>query len=186
MSGSGVSRLVIGVVGEKKSGKTTTVEALIRELSIRGLKIAAVKHASEQKLEMDTKGKDTWRYARAGASVVVGVAGQEIVTVEKVCTERCSIREILKKTGNCDIIILEGFKELISKRKDIAKIVAVKSMDEALRALETFEPVLAFTGPVSPEKLSLNIPYVDVMKNPEKLAELAEKEIVQEKRKHLA
>lgn len=185
MSRNRINRLVIGVVGEKKSGKTTTVEALIRELSYRGLKIAAVKHTSEQKLEMDTKGKDTWRYARAGASVIVGVAGQETVTMEKVCTEKCSVKEILKKTGNCDIIILEGFKELISKRKDIAKIVAVKSMEEALRALETFEPVLAFTGPVSTEKLSLNIPYVDILKSPEKLAELTEKEIGRKKRKHL-
>jgi molybdopterin-guanine dinucleotide biosynthesis protein MobB len=35
---------VIAVVGGKKVGKTTTTENLIKELTRRGLKVAAVKH----------------------------------------------------------------------------------------------------------------------------------------------
>jgi molybdopterin-guanine dinucleotide biosynthesis protein MobB len=174
MSKRSVKPTIIAVVGGKKSGKTTTVEALIRELSIRGHRIAAVKHACEQKLALDTEGKDTWRYGQAGASVVIGVAGQETITIEKISEKEVTIKEILKKAANCDVIILEGFKGLISKRKYIFKIIAVKSEEEASSALETFDPVFAFTGPVSPQTLALKIPYVDVLKNPEKLAKLVE------------
>jgi molybdopterin-guanine dinucleotide biosynthesis protein B len=38
---------VIAVVGTKKSGKTTTIENLIRELTNRGYKVAAIKHVPE-------------------------------------------------------------------------------------------------------------------------------------------
>ena len=51
---------VIAVVGSKRSGKTTTVETMVEELSSRGYRIATVKHISEQNFTMDTKGKDTW------------------------------------------------------------------------------------------------------------------------------
>ena len=62
---------IIAVVGSKKSGKTTTIEALTRELVKRGFKVAAVKHVSEPDFTMDTKGKDTWRFAQAGARIVI-------------------------------------------------------------------------------------------------------------------
>ena len=174
---------VFAVVGGKHSGKTTTIEALIKELSTRGYKVAAVKHVSEQNLALDTKGKDTWRYAKAGASIILGVAAREIVTIEKVTTEKFSIKEILERIGDCDIVMLEGFKESVKSRKDVAKIVAVKSNEEALEAKKMFSPIIAFTGPNSLEGLGLKIPYVNVLKDIGRLADLVEDVINGEMRK---
>jgi molybdopterin-guanine dinucleotide biosynthesis protein MobB len=168
---------MFAVVGGKHSGKTTTIEALVKELSTRDYRVAAVKHVSEQSLALDTKGKDTWRYARAGASVILGVAAQEVVTIEKVNTEKLSIKEILERIGSCDIVILEGFKESVKNKKDIAKIVAVKSNEEALEAKKMFSPIMAFTGPNSVEQLSLKTPYVNVLKDIGRLADLVEEVI---------
>ena len=55
--------VVIAVVGIKSSGKTTTIEALTKELTKRGYKIAVVKHIPEPDFTIDTVGKDTWRFA---------------------------------------------------------------------------------------------------------------------------
>jgi molybdopterin-guanine dinucleotide biosynthesis protein B len=165
---------VIAIVGSKSSGKTTTTEILIKELAKRGYKIAAVKHIPEPNFTIDTKGKDTWRFAESGAKTIISIAAHEIATIEKT-NESFSLKKILKKCVGNDIVFLEGFKELVSKERAIPKIVVVKSEKEALEALKSFKPVLAFTGPYSTENLKLKIPYVDVLKTPEKIADIVEK-----------
>lgn len=67
--------LVIGVVGESATGKTTVIAALIRRLTADGLRVAAVKHAAHG-FEFDRAGSDSDRMADAGAGVVV-LAGPE-------------------------------------------------------------------------------------------------------------
>jgi len=66
-----VKTTVIGVVGGKKSGKTTTIEILTRGLTKRGYTVAVAKHISETNFTLDTEGKDTWRFVQAGAKTVV-------------------------------------------------------------------------------------------------------------------
>jgi molybdopterin-guanine dinucleotide biosynthesis protein B len=166
---------VIAIVGGKSSGKTTTIEALTRELTKRGYKIAAAKHIPESNFTMDTVGKDTWRFAQSGAKTVISVASDEIATIEKVEAKNFSLKEILQKCRGNDIVFLEGFRKLVSKNKDIDKIVNVKSAEEALEAAKDFKPILAFTGPYSTENLKMKIPYVDILKNPEKIADIVEK-----------
>lgn len=166
---------VIVVVGGKKSGKTTTIEVLIRELAKRGYRVAAVKHIPEPDFTMDREGKDTWKFAQSGAKTVVGFSADEIATIEKIGTRSISIEEILQRCGDADVVFLEGFRKLIAQKPDILKIVAVKSPEEALKALKDFAPILAFTGPCSTENLNLKAPYVNVATNPEKMADLIEK-----------
>jgi molybdopterin-guanine dinucleotide biosynthesis protein B len=166
----------IAIVGSKNSGKTTTIEILTKELTKRGYKIAAVKHILEPNFTIDTKGKDTWRFAQSGAKTIVSVASSEIATIEKV-DENLPLRNILKSCRGNDVVFLEGFKELVRKKKAIQKIVVVKSQEEALEALKLFKPILAFVGAYSTESLKLKIPYVDILKNPEKIADIVEKAV---------
>jgi len=166
---------VIAVVGSKSSGKTTTIEALTKELTKRGYRIAAVKHVSEQNFTIDTKGKDTWRFAESGAKTIVGVSYKEIATIEKLNEEGVSVKKILQKCKGNDLVILEGFREFICRNPNVPKVVSVKSAEEALEASKTFKPILAFTGPYSTEKLNLKIPYVNVLKNEREIAEIVEK-----------
>lgn len=169
--------VVIAVVGSKRSGKTTTVEALIKELTKRGHRIAAVKHISEQDFTMDTKGKDTWRYTQAGAQTVIGISAGEVATIEK-ADKTFSLEDILERSQGHDIVFLEGFKKLVNKAKDILKIVVVKSKDEAQEAIATYEPIIAFAGSYSTENLHLKAPYVNALKNPAELAEIVETFII--------
>lgn len=164
----------IAIVGGKKSGKTTTIELLIRELTKRGYRVAAVKHIPELNFTIDKEGKDTWRFAEAGAKTVVSVAEDEIAKIEKVNTKNISLEHILNTCRNNDIVFLEGFRKLTAQEKDVIKIVVAKSRTEALDASKSFSPILAFTGPFSTQNLNMKVPYVNITKNPNKLVNLIE------------
>jgi molybdopterin-guanine dinucleotide biosynthesis protein B len=166
---------VIAVVGTKKSGKTATTEKLIRELTKRGYKVAAIKHIPESDFTIDTPGKDTWRYAQAGAKTVISVAANEVATIEKVATSSASLEKLLRKCRGNDVVFIEGLKKLVASKKKISKIAVVNSKTEATNALETFKPILAFSGPYSTEALGFQVPYADGLKNPQKLADIVEK-----------
>jgi molybdopterin-guanine dinucleotide biosynthesis protein MobB len=165
---------IIAVVGGKKSGKTTAVEALTRELTKRSYKVAAVKHISEEDFSFDTEGKDTWRFAQAGAKTIIAVSPNEVVTIEKRGAESVSLREILRRCKEYDVILLEGFKKSVARNQRIYKIVTVKSAQETREAMSSFKPILLFAGPFSTENLNLKVPYLDVTKDFRKLADVVE------------
>lgn len=165
----------IAVVGTKKSGKTTTIENLIRELTQRGYKVAAIKHVPEPDFTIDTLGKDTWRYAKAGAKTIISAAANEIAVIEKADTLSVSLSALLKKCRGNDIVLIEGFKKLVAQKRSIPKIVVVKSPDEAASALDIFKPIIAFSGPYNTASLGFKAPYWDGLKDPGKLAEIVEK-----------
>ena len=169
---------VIAVVGTKKSGKTTTIENLIRELTNRGYKVAAIKHVPEPDHTIDTPGKDTWRYAQAGAKTIVSAAASEIATIEKTPVEIVKLDALIRKCKGNDIVFIEGLKKKVAKRKGIPKIVVAKTMDEAVSALEAYKPILAFSGPYSTENLNFQIPYADAKENLEKLADIVENRLL--------
>ncbi len=172
---------VIAVVGSKSSGKTTVIETLTEELTKRGYKVAAVKHIPEKDFTIDTKGKDTWRFAKAGAKTVVGIAPMEISTIEKADTSGLSLEDIVKRCLGNDIVIIEGFRKLLGENLKVPKIATVKSAKEALEASKTFKPIIAFTGPYMTKGLVLNAPYIDVLRDKEKIADIVE-EIVRKRK----
>ena len=179
---------IVAVVGSKKSGKTTAIETLVKGLTKRGYKVATVKHIPETDFTIDTEGKDTWRHAKAGASTVLSVAPNELTVIRKVDTTKYSLEQIVTECeDDAEIIILEGFKKLIEQNPTVPKIVAVKTTDEVLEASEHYKPILTFVGPIPTEAAKLKIPYVDMLKDPEKLVDLLNQKVaisVERKRKH--
>ena len=57
---------IVSIVGKSKSGKTTLIENLIKELNSRGYQVATIKHAPEG-MTFDASDKDNWRHIRAGS-----------------------------------------------------------------------------------------------------------------------
>ena len=170
--------LTIAVVGAKRSGKTTTIEVLTEGLMKIGYKVAAIKHIHEKNFTIDTEKKDTWRYAHAGAQMMISVAPKEMATIRKVDTTNCGLREIVKECVNeVDVIFLEGFKELIKNNPIVPKIVTVKTVEEALEAIKRYNPILAFSGPAPAEGNTLGIPHIDIKAKPEKLVNLVSEKI---------
>ena len=169
---------VIAVIGNKKSGKTTTIEKMIQELARRGYKIAAIKHISEPNFTIDTPEKDTWKFAQAGAKTIIIAATNETATIEKTTPKNLSLEALLKKCKGNHVVFIEGLKKLTATKKNVPKIVTTKSMKETTNALKTFKPILAFSGPYNTQTLNLKIPYANALKNPEKLANIIEKKLL--------
>lgn len=165
---------VFGVVGGKKSGKTTTIEILTRELSKRGYKIAVAKHIPETNFTIDTEGKDTWRYAQAGAQTIVAASAREIAVIEKAPGE-LSLERILQKCKGINIVFLEGFRKLVSEEKGIYKIAVADSAKDIEEAIRVFGPIIVFTGSYAPRKMDRKILFIDVLKHGDKIADLVGK-----------
>ncbi|MCW4017130.1 MAG: molybdopterin-guanine dinucleotide biosynthesis protein B [Candidatus Bathyarchaeota archaeon] len=166
---------VIAVVGGKKVGKTTTAENLIAEFTRRGYRVAALKHISEPDWTIDTEGKDTWRFTHNGAQTVVAVGNNEIATIEKGSTEKISLKTLLKKVKDYDLVVSEGLKKQVGKKRSIPKIAVTTNQQQAEQALKMYKPLLAFSGPYNPQEITDTVPYIDGLKNPQKLTDLAEK-----------
>jgi molybdopterin-guanine dinucleotide biosynthesis protein B len=164
----------IAVVGTKKSGKTTTIENLTRELTKKGYKIATIKHINED-FTIDTPGKDTWRYQQAGAKTIIATGPNQTVTIEKTTTQTAPLSTLLKKCKDNDIVFIEGYKKTVAQNQNIPKIAVTKNQTEAQNAIKTYNPIIAFTGPNNTTTTHPKIPYANALTNPQKLTKTIEK-----------
>lgn len=170
--------VILAVVGSKNSGKTTTVELLVEALTKEGHKVATVKRIHEPDFTIDTPGKDSWKHAKAGARTVVCVAPKEMTIIRKVDTTKISLEQIVTKVRNeAEIIVLEGFKNLVKQNPTIPKIVAVKTAEEVTEVSKMYHPILALVGVIPNPDTIESIRYVDVLKKPEDLVKLVNHEI---------
>ena len=180
------NRVLVAVVGSSESGKTTAIEAIIKGLTKQGYMVASAKRIPEPEFTIDTEGKDTWRQAKAGASTVLSVAPNELAVIKKVETKKYALEQIVAEIPDeTDIIIIEGFKSLVGQNMTIPKIVATKTDDEISEALERYKNILAFIGH-TPEKVETETPFIDTIKESEKLVELVNNKVavpVERKRK---
>ena len=122
---------MVAVVGFKKSGKTIVVESLVRELVRRGHRVGTVKHIREPDFTMDQKGKDTWRHARAGASIVVSMAPREVATIDR---RAGKLEDVVRRIRGIDFLVIEGFREL----KGIPRIVVARGESELKKLDDDF------------------------------------------------
>ena len=99
---------VISIVGHSGSGKTTLVEKLIRELCTRGVKVATIKHA-HHKVELDTPGKDSYRYKDAGAVLSMLLTRDALQLVADAKEEREPEQLAQRFLGEADVVLAEGF-----------------------------------------------------------------------------
>ena len=121
---------IIGVVGLKKSGKTTLIESIIQELTKRGYRVATAKHVNQKGFSMDTKGKDTWRHSAAGANPVISVSDIETAILIKDGAQRFSLDRLLSFTPETDIMVLEGFSWFVLSDEQVGKILCVRNREE--------------------------------------------------------
>ncbi len=97
---------IISVVGYKKTGKTALVELLIKALKKHGA-VGTVKHLHDH--SMHTPNTDTWKHARAGADVVIGVTPNELVTFSNENNLTRALDELADH--GMDFAVVEGWKD---------------------------------------------------------------------------
>ncbi len=150
---------IIQVVGYKNSGKTTFIEAWVRELAGRGLRAAVIKHHGHGgPLAMPQADADSMRVLAAGAvgSLACDDAGMIQLHMQ---SGRPGLPELLDiaKLAAPDVIIIEGYKAA-----GYPKIVLVRELEDwrELSKLPHIIGVIAHDG-VVPEGVS-SLPSSDM------------------------
>ena len=128
---------IVGIAGWKKSGKTTLTVRLIEEFTLRGLKVATIKHAHHE-FQVDNEETDSARHRRAGAAQTAIVGGKRwaIVTELKGAPEP-NFEEIVASLEPADLIIVEGYKTAA-----IPKVEARRTAQLSKRALAEDDPLV--------------------------------------------
>ena len=157
---------VISVVGYKNSGKTTLVSKLVTALSALG-SVGTVKHMATHRFNpVDT---DTGKHFDAGADVVVGVTGEELVTIAR----NPSLDKALDALADSgmDFAVVEGYKE-----SNIPKIVLgdTKEMPDMSNVVATLpeksdwniDELIELTR-TQPDRVTLELLIKQVQKNPD-------------------
>lgn len=88
------------------TGKTTLLEKVILELKARGLRVAVIKQDAHR-IEVDKKGKDSWRFAQAGADMTIVSGPEKTAIIEH--RER-TLAQNLAAVHDVDVILVEGYK----------------------------------------------------------------------------
>jgi molybdopterin-guanine dinucleotide biosynthesis protein MobB len=127
------------------SGKTTTVESVVKGLSTRGFMVGTIKQIHEDSFSIDTPKKDTWRHAEAGAKVVVAAAPKEVCLIKRIESGRFSMALELLSGETLDVIVVEGNPPM-----DMPKILACRTQIEAETILNDLKDIFCITS-LSPE-----------------------------------
>ncbi len=106
--GQPTSMKVFIFVGHSGSGKTTLIEKLLPELTRRGVRVATLKHAHHT-VQLDTPGKDSWRYKQAGAVMSMLVTTHALQLVADTPPERDPTELAQRFMNDADLVLAEGF-----------------------------------------------------------------------------
>lgn len=135
---------IIFIVGNHDTGKTTVMETLLDYLKDKAFKIATIKDIKHSGFMLDEQGKDTWRHAKAGASIVCASAIHETDFLVKYHLEFEKIKELV--LPHADIILVEGFKEIRGKKIIVAR--TLNDITQIQGLITEDDEILAVAGPV--------------------------------------
>jgi molybdopterin-guanine dinucleotide biosynthesis protein B len=100
-------RKAVAFTGPSNSGKTTLIEKIAKKL-ISTYKIAIIKNDPKDKAEFDKEGKDSYKFFKTGAEVVVTSPTRTTYFSHR----RKSLSEIVEMVKDFDILLVEGLKYL--------------------------------------------------------------------------
>ena len=158
---------VFSVVGITESGKTTTIENIIKELKKRGYSVGSVKEIHFEQFAIDTEGSNTYRHKEAGSQLVTARGYYE---TDILFQEKLSIEKILKFYDH-DFVVLEGVTDA-----NVPKIITAHNEKEVLERLD--DMVFAISGKLSNTLEEFEtLPVINTMNNVERLVDLIEEKV---------
>lgn len=143
------------VAGQSDTGKTTVVEQLLPELKKRKLRVAVLKGHLKH-FDLDLPGKDSWRFAKAGAEIA-GITTPDsfmLIGSGKSTSGAAAAAELL---SDFDLIIIEG-----NKKSENPKIEVVRSAVNS----EPLLPKNTVAVVTDRDDLTLNIPVLKLGDTP--------------------
>ena len=130
---------IITVVGIRKSGKTSTVTALVEEIRRRGRTVGTCKSVFCPTFSIDKPQSNTARHLRAGAALVCARAKHETTYIHP---QQEPLTGVLRAFEGLDYVLLEG-----DYLAPVARLVAAHGEQDALQRTNAL--TLAYVGRVS-------------------------------------
>ncbi len=155
---------VFAVYGFSKSGKTTTVVEIIKDLRTRGYSISTIKDIHVDDFTLDVEGKDTWRHWKAGAEIIgIKTVKESTIMIKK----SIGIFELMNHF-NTDYLILEGFRNVA-----LPKILCAKNEKEMREDIQA--GLFCISGVVSAQLSKyLNLPVINALTDVSQIVDLIE------------
>lgn len=158
---------VFSVIGISKSGKTTTIENIIKGLRNRRYSVGSVKEIHYEKFAIDTEGTNTDRHKKAGSQLVTARGFYE---TDILYSEKLHIDQILKAYDQ-DFVVLEGVKDI-----NAPKIITAHNLQDIDKLLD--DTVFAISGRISNEIDNYKgIPVINSLEKVDKLVDLIEDKV---------
>lgn len=158
---------VFSIVGITQSGKTTTIENIIKELRKRRYSVGSVKEIHFEEFAIDIEGSNTHRHKEAGSQLVTARGYYE---TDILFQEKLSLDEILKHY-DYDFVVLEGVGDA-----NVPKIVSAHDEEGILARLDDL--TFAVSGRISNTIDKFNdLPVINATKDIEELVDLIEEKV---------
>jgi len=159
---------IITIVGIRKSGKTSTVTALIEAIRRRGKKVGTCKTVFCPTFSMDKSTSNTARHRRAGSELVCARARFETTFLYP---EALPLSKILDAYKDCDYVLLEG-----DYFAPVPRIVCAHLEEDALMRMNS--RTLAFSGRISEKpEIDLPLPRFNALENADALLDYIDQKI---------
>ncbi len=153
-------RVAVAFTGPSGSGKTTLVEK-VSTILIRTRKVAIIKNDPKDKAVFDVEGKDSDKFTKTGAEVVVTSPTRTTYFSQREKT----LNEIVAMINDFDILLVEGLKTLPLPRIAIFRNEIDESYFSCSEAIAVDETV-----DLSQYKIPTHIDILDLNNNNEIIA----------------
>lgn len=104
----GIVPVICIVAARSGTGKTTFMEKLVHELVRRGYEVGTIK-SDAHGFVMDRPGKDSWRFAEAGAKATAIIGPDKYALIQKTESKK-NLNEVAAMIEGVDLILAEGYK----------------------------------------------------------------------------
>ncbi len=160
---------VFSVCGFTSTGKTTTVEGIIKELKRRNYSVGSVKDIHFEDFRIDTQGSNTHRHRMAGAELVTA---RGIHETDILFPRQLNIYEI-QAFYDVDYLVIEGMCDA-----NIAHILTGKTKQDLENKYN--ERVFMISGKIADTITEYKgIPAISIFDDPKRMVDLIEEKTVE-------
>jgi molybdopterin-guanine dinucleotide biosynthesis protein B len=158
---------VFTVYGTTQTGKTTTIENIIKELKKRGYSVGSIKEIHNEAFAIDTEGTNTDRHKKAGSELVTA---RGLYETDILFQNKLPVEDILK-FYNQDYVVMEGVTDAA-----VPKIVCATTVEQIEEKLD--DTVFAISGVISNELTEYKgIPIINSNTDIKTLTDLIEEKV---------
>lgn len=104
---------LLGFCAYSGTGKTTLLKRLLPILTIKGLRVAVVKHAHHS-FDIDHPGKDSYELRQAGAEQILVASSKRLAWIKEISkAPRLEDALAALQSDELDLVLVEGFKQAV-------------------------------------------------------------------------